>query len=377
MKRFMKVIAVMMLMATVVCAVGCKKLNDAISGSNAPKGCIDGKFTVNEFGKQVYFSKGNLQYQPSTKTWRFAEKQYDMCVTADDYGTHYYYRLGFEPWIEITEEEYLTFVANNSGEISLYDGEVTKRVFANVKSHYTPSYSGWIDMFAWGTSGFDHGATCYQPWCYEDVDDKSYWAYGQRTCNLYDNVGYADWGYNAISNGGNRMNYWRTLTKEEWEYVINTRNTLMGFRYAKAQLNGISGLILFPDDWDNSVYTPNHANLAKASFDSNIISVSNWTTLEKHGAVFLPAVGSRRITLYVWSSLGISDIGEYGEYWSSSYSQGGQIDGAGVIVFNGHGDDYSHDGFQVGTTSNHVRIGLSERCNGNGHPVRLVCPVEN
>ena len=33
------------------------------------------------YNKKVYFSPGNLQYQPSTKTWRFAKEQYDMCAT--------------------------------------------------------------------------------------------------------------------------------------------------------------------------------------------------------------------------------------------------------------------------------------------------------
>ena len=32
-------------------------------------------FPVSSSGKKVYFSKGNLQYQASTDTWRFAENQ--------------------------------------------------------------------------------------------------------------------------------------------------------------------------------------------------------------------------------------------------------------------------------------------------------------
>ena len=39
--------------------------------SSAPIGAIDGLFSVSA-DKQVYFSQGNLQYQPSTATWRFA-----------------------------------------------------------------------------------------------------------------------------------------------------------------------------------------------------------------------------------------------------------------------------------------------------------------
>ena len=42
-----------------------------------PEGALFGWFSVSADTK-VYFSKGNLQYQASTKTWRFAENQYDI-----------------------------------------------------------------------------------------------------------------------------------------------------------------------------------------------------------------------------------------------------------------------------------------------------------
>ena len=42
-----------------------------------PEGALPGLFSVGE-GKQVYFSKGNLQYRATTRTWRFAEHQYDI-----------------------------------------------------------------------------------------------------------------------------------------------------------------------------------------------------------------------------------------------------------------------------------------------------------
>jgi len=42
-----------------------------------PTGAIKGLFTINEDCERVYFSQGNLQYQASTNTWRFAENQDD------------------------------------------------------------------------------------------------------------------------------------------------------------------------------------------------------------------------------------------------------------------------------------------------------------
>ena len=40
-------------------------------------GKLPGKFSVSAT-KQVSFAMGNLQYQASTKKWRFAENQYDV-----------------------------------------------------------------------------------------------------------------------------------------------------------------------------------------------------------------------------------------------------------------------------------------------------------
>ena len=39
-------------------------------------GAINSLFSVSD-DLQVRFSRGNLQYQASTNTWRFAENQYD------------------------------------------------------------------------------------------------------------------------------------------------------------------------------------------------------------------------------------------------------------------------------------------------------------
>ncbi len=270
----------------------CKK--DSSSGtssndSNVPEGAIDAPFSVSEH-RQVYFSKGNLQYKASTNTWRFAENQYDFI------------------------------------------GEDNSNISAN--------FSGWIDMFGWGTSGYDHGAVCYQPWSTND-DKKNYYAYGSSTKNLYDNTGKADWGYNAISNGGNTENQWRTLTKNEWEYIINNRNTVSGIRYAKAQIyatNGriINGLLLLPDDWDPDVFFLNETNTYNSNFYSNVISATNWVnTIEANGAVFLPAAGffttgqvakgvntieaNVAVFLPAANCVYVYDIGYGGHYWLPSY----------------------------------------------------------
>ena len=257
-----------------------------------PIGAINGLFTINEFGDFVCFSKGNLQYLGSASTpyWRFAENQWDY--------------LG------------------NNGQGSSY--QTVDR-----------------DLFGWGTSGYNHGAICYQPWS-TSGSYSDYYAYGDYHNNLFDQTGQADWGYNAISNGGNTENSgWRTLTVDEWNYLFNTRSTNSGIRYAKGIVNNVKGVILLPNNWSVSNYELNYVNNGGVLFSDNIITAEDWTNyLETNGAVFLPAAGTRGGT-------SLSNTGEEGRYWSSSGTfQGGQT--AGVVYFTYHSFRINYWGLSVG-----------------------------
>ena len=234
--------------------------------TSVPVGAINGLFTINASGDQVYFSQGNLQYQASSNTWRFADNQWDF-VGDDSVGTVY-----------------------ESGE---------KCDNALISS----TYNGWIDLFGWGTSGYQ-----YMPW------SSAYPTSNSLSGNL-------DWGYNAISNGGNQEGQWRTLTGYssngsvgyEWTYILTRRQTSSNIRYAKAQVNSINGIILVPDNWNSSIYSLNEVNTPTASYSCNTISMSIWqNVLENAGCVFLPAAGYRTTGSDVVNS------GENGRYWSSS-----------------------------------------------------------
>ena len=172
-----------------------------------------------------------------------------------------------------------------------------------------------MDLFAWGTSGRDHGAICYQPWCSRNVLGGETWlynAYGVDTLNLYDRDGQADWGYNAISNGGNEENVWRTLTIEEWDYILEKRPTATGIRYAKVAVDGVRGLLLLPDDWDSTYCSLRKYNDDDVDYTPNNLTEPFWTEkAEVQGAVFLPAAGIRD-----FGYVGL--VGKYGLYWSSS-----------------------------------------------------------
>ena len=246
-------------------------------GPVGPVGIINGVYTVNANGDQVWFSQGNLQYQASTNTWRFAENQWDY--------------VGGTQW----EEQYGNVEGSSNNDIS-------------------PTYSGWIDLFGWGTSGYDHGANAYQPWS-TSTDNSDYYPYGEIESNLYDQNGQADWGYNAIDNGGNAENIgWRTLTWPEWEYVFHSRNTTSGFRFVEANVNGVDGTILLPDNWSSSVYELNNPNECNG-YSNNTVTADDWVNvLEANGAVFLPAAGTREETSFSFSGGGNS----FGYYWSAS-----------------------------------------------------------
>ena len=234
-------------------------------GSALPDGCISGVFTIDYNGTQVHFSQGNLQYIGSATTpyWKFADNQWD-------------------------------YFGETTGQNS--DSQTVDR-----------------DLFGWGTSGYSHGATCYQPWS-TSTDGHQYYAYNSYLNNLYDDTGQADWGYNAISNGGNTVNSgWRTLTKDEWGYVYNYRSTSSGIRWAKGTVNGVCGLILLPDNWSSDIYTLNSTN--NGIYNSNLITADDWTNiLEANGAVFFPASGYRTGTY-------LNNAGSSGYYWSAT--QGG------------------------------------------------------
>lgn len=259
-----------------------------------PEGAMEHLFTVGFNNKQIWFSKGNLWYKasPSPSTWRFAENQYD-------------------------------YIGGNNSNIS-------------------QNYNDWIDLFGWGTSGYEHGAYCSQPWSISE-QNSDYYAYGNPTNNLNTQSGKADWGYNAIANGGNEEHKgWRTLTNSEWNYLLNQRQTTSNIRYAKAMVEDVSGLIILPDDWNVSFFNLNNPNESGSNYDSNKIDAYIWTTeLEAHGAVFLPAGGRR-------SKTGMGDKG-IGYYWSSI--QNGESDAYYLYfkdgVLNAMDSDGRHYGLMV------------------------------
>ena len=72
-----------------------------IKNRTTPDDCIAGVFSVSE-DKQIFFSKGTLQYNPKNSSWRFALNQYDKCHNSGDkVGINYASWQGDDKWTDI------------------------------------------------------------------------------------------------------------------------------------------------------------------------------------------------------------------------------------------------------------------------------------
>ena len=203
------------------------------------EGLLPGKFSVGQ-GQQVRFSKGNLQYNamqgtyktPDGKeikgTWRFAENQWDVIGTSN--------------------------------------------------TNISETYNGWIDLFGWGTTGFDKK----YPWM-TSTETTEYGASGI----------YYDWGwYNPISNGGNKAGKWRGLTNSERQYLLMLRQN----KAAMAVVNNILGLVLLPDEWTAPAGIEFVVKPVSEAREKNKYDINQWKQMEANGAVFLPCAGVREGT---------------------------------------------------------------------------------
>ena len=132
--------------------------------------------------------------------------------------------------------------------------------------------------------------------------------------NINDNP-FRDWGKHPIHNGGNTPFMWRTLRSAEWFYLLFSRSTstvggTANARYAAAEVNGINGIVIFPDIYThpNGVAIPMNINVKADDYSSNTYSDSEWTQMELAGAVFLPVTG--------YGPTGVNNPNS-GNYWTA------------------------------------------------------------
>ena len=251
MKRLSKSIVVCFMAAVMMMTVGCQKKDIA---PIIPEGCLPGLFSVSET-QQVYFSRGNLQYQASTNTWRFAEHQYDYVGTQTADGNGYY-----------------------GGNVSGSDNR-----------SISSTYSGWISSQIY----WDYGT--FVDWGSNPISN------GGNTANRWRTLTQAEWEYllNERPNASSKFAIGNIngvggliLLPDSW-----TLPSECSFTSGYATYDGYIDI-----DWTHNSYT-----------------LAQWAQMEAAGAVFLPAAGDRYRTevydvglgVYYWSSTPVNKLSAY------------------------------------------------------------------
>jgi len=132
-------------------------------------------------------------------------------------------------------------------------------------------------------------------------------------------------GNNAITNGGKRANAgWRTLTKAEWNYLMNERGSGALWKTARINLGGepayfVYGLILAPDVLEGTFIA-----FQRGKFETSM-SISEWENdYASQGCVFLPVKYTTDDNIdadhsftnaYYWSITDGGDVAYAAEYY--------------------------------------------------------------
>ena len=257
-----------------------------IEMSFLPDGALPGLFSVAP-GKQVRFSKGNL----------VATVDIDGKPTAWNFAAPQYKCLG-----------------NGGANLTIGSAE------------------DYVDLFAWSTENVNSNWGVY---CGGTNYQGNFKDWGKLEDYFHDDYG-----------------IWRTLSggdeSDEWLYLLTGRSVTN--RFAKAKVDGIECIMVFPDafNWPVGVTTKptSYNNSSPSSYPE--YNISDYTALEKAGVVFLPYAGERIIPS---AATGEATYSYAFAYWSS-------------IPFNSDQAYYlvtKSSSFKCSTS--HIRYGL---------PVRLV-----
>ena len=175
------------LSAIVLGMASCGDGNDP-EANKVPEGAINGKFTVDNEGKQVYFSRGNLQYNAKQEgKWRFAMNQWDTIATNNQIG----------------KEDY-------EGWISLFGwGTGENPTNTHINNSYYPSY-----FYEWGANKISNGGNEYNKW---RTLSKEEWTYLFHERDNADNL----WGLGYIKLNNNVYIYGVFILPDNWFDIPN------------------------------------------------------------------------------------------------------------------------------------------------------------
>lgn len=227
MNKLYKLIIIVLLALCQISVTSCNKKDQILPIDNSqqlPKGSLSGIFEIGET-KQVRFSQGNLIYCLDGE---------HLSLEGQQQGTWKFRNRQYDP--SISEDEI-------------------------------------IDQFRYGTSGYNN----YLPTITLDY------------YNYPNHDPWHDWGvFNAIENGGNRPNMWRTLTAEEWDYLLS--NQMYGFAKIIAFLDLAeedypTGIVILPKQFKMPEGLTFNTHIQHNK--KNIFTLDDWNQMESMGAVFI------------------------------------------------------------------------------------------
>lgn len=191
-----------------------------------------GPFSVSD-NRVISFASGNLQYQASTKTWRFAEQQYD-------------------------------YIGKDNANVS-------------------NTYSGWIDFFGCGT-GNNPTKTTTTDEDYSPFVDWGSNTIGSDTSNTWHTLSKEEWDY-----------IFRLRANASQLYGLGTVNGVEGYILLPDNWNPSNGIKFTPRGKDGLAknITDIHKEKGTEHWSDNVFSATDWQKMERYNAVFLPAAGMR------------------------------------------------------------------------------------
>ncbi len=183
----------------------------------APAGALSGKYTINDGGDVIYFAHGNLQYTRENLDADWSTGTFRLAENQYDR-------------IELVKTYPDAYCTDNYGDKTA------------------------VGLFGWGT-----------------------WGEG-KTPNLTSSDRTLYTWSTDFSGTLEGTSTWRTLTKDEWVYLLAHNNQ------SYATVHGVNGLLVAPDGKDID---------GKSMENWVEINDETWTTMQNDGYLFLPACGQR------------------------------------------------------------------------------------
>lgn len=139
------------------------------------------------------------------------------------------------------------------------------------------SYAGWIDLFGWGTSGYD-GKEPYMA----STTPQDYGDGGDIFGTLF------DWGvynniYNPQTGGEDPFGTWHALRREDWQFLFRDRPDADD-KWGLGDIDGNKIFILFPDDME----IPAGLSFVPGPAGGNSYTEADWLLLRGVGAICIP-----------------------------------------------------------------------------------------